>query len=412
VTSAIADDPLGNGASALEFRSLDAVGAYFDQLGRAVERSWATQNNNEETFPAVAAQILKETPIPRDADAVGVLQFLMTRRQLVRQEEYGFGDPPVTLYRGRDFYISALYWLDGTTTIHQHMFSGAFRVLEGSSIHTRYGFSRSETITRRLLVGDLRYEGAELLRRGDVREIVSGDAFIHALFHLDRPSVTIVVRTTREECAGTQFEYLRPGLAFDPFFKDETLDRQLVGLTTLHQIAPEDAFQTALSMIEASDLFGGFFVARQWSRLDRSDRFDDVLDALIRRHGAVAEIMRPAMAEKRRQQGITIRRRLVHEPSHRLFLALLLNLPDRTSVDIILRSKFPDHEPADLLAQWVGELNSPMLRGVSGLRLSDDELNAVNAALHGEPQDSGTSDPLRLLGSKVVHTPLLETLLA
>jgi len=409
--STITESPNENGALALGARSLDGVGAYFETLGRCVEQSWKAQNNNEEIFPEVAARALTETPVPDDADAVGVLQFLMTRRQLVRQEEYGFGNPPVTLYRGRDFYISALYWLDGTTTIHQHMFSGAFRVLEGSSIHTRYDFSQLETITRRMLVGDLLYEGAELLRRGDVREIVAGNEFIHALFHLDRPSVTIVVRTQREEGAGTQFEYLRPGLAFDPFFKDETLDRQMRGLTTLHQIAPEDALQAAISMVETSDLFGSFFVARQWSRLDRSERFEEILDALIRRHGSVAEILRPVLDEKRRQQGITIRRKLVHDPAHRLFLALLLNLPDRSSVDLILRAKFPDQNPADLLAQWVGELNSPQLRGLSGLRLSDDELAGVNAALHSERQDGRSSDALELLGSKVVHTPLLETLL-
>jgi hypothetical protein len=34
--------------------------------------------------------------------------------------------------------IEALFWVDGTTSIHQHSFSGAFQVLAGKSIHSRY----------------------------------------------------------------------------------------------------------------------------------------------------------------------------------------------------------------------------------------------------------------------------------
>ena len=57
------------------------------------------------------------------------------------------------------------------------MFSGAFRVLEGSSIHVRYGFSQDDAITSRLLVGDLRFGGAEFLRRGDVRSTPAMPSF-------------------------------------------------------------------------------------------------------------------------------------------------------------------------------------------------------------------------------------------
>lgn len=391
-------------------RSAEVIGSYFDCLGRAVEQTWAAHRNNEDHFPGVAAGVLTEMPVPNDVDAIGVLEFLTSRHRLVPQEELGFGEPPVTLYRARDFRISALYWLDGSTTVHQHMFSGAFRVLAGSSIHARYHFSPAETVTSRLLVGDLRFGRAELLQCGDVREILAGDAFIHALFHLDRPSVTIVVRTDRQEI-GPQFEYLRPGLAFDPFFKDQTLDRQLRGLTTLHEFSPQDALRCAHDMISTSDLLGGFFVARHWLRLDRSDKLDGLIDHLIRRHGKVAEILDPVFAESKRKIGILTRRKLVQDATHRLFLALVLNLPDRSSVDTIVRGLFPDKEPADLLARWVEELSSPELSGISGLRLTDAEVQAVRAALHGDDGRGSSQDGLETLASKIVSTPLLEALL-
>ena len=160
---------------------------------------------------------------PPEASSHGVLRLLSSISSLVRQEPLGFGEPPITLFRSRDFAISALVWLDGSTAVHQHGFSGAFRLLEGSSIHVEYNFSVAETITRRLLLGDLQPQGAELLQRGDVRQITAGSDFIHALFHLDRPSVTVVVRTNSESLGVPRFGYFAPGLAYDPFFKDDGL---------------------------------------------------------------------------------------------------------------------------------------------------------------------------------------------
>ena len=53
--------------------------------------------------------------------------------------------------------------------------------------------------------------------------------------------------------------------------------------------------------------------------------------------------------QQRRSYSITSRRRMLQNPEHRLFLALLLNLPDRRSVDAILGQRFPEHDPGVLL---------------------------------------------------------------
>ena len=98
------------------------------------------------------------------------------------------------MYRGRGFYIDVLFWLDGTTNIHQHGFWGAFQVLAGSSVHCRFGFDLAEEINHRLRIGKLRLLETELLGLGAIRKILGGELFIHSLFHLDRPSVSIVIR--------------------------------------------------------------------------------------------------------------------------------------------------------------------------------------------------------------------------
>jgi len=384
--------------------SREVVRGYFETLGRTVEQRWSAHRNNEDALPDVAGSVLAEIPVPPEATPVNVLDFVASSGRLVPQEPTGFGDPPVTLYRARDFYISALYWLDGTTSIHQHSFSGAFRVLAGSSIHAPYRYETREAVTRRLKVGELRLDHPELLRTGDVRPIVAGDAFIHALFHLERPSVTVVVRTNRQSFGTPQFDYLRPGLAYDPWSRDESLKRQLHSLSTLHAIAPDEALRTAKDMVAATDFLSAFLIARRWFGLDRSDRAGDLVEHLVRRHGSAAEILHAVFPEVQRQQRIILRRQLVHDPDHRLLLALVLNVPDRTSIDTLLRARFPDESPGTLLARWVEELSSERLRDISGLRLSDGERDAVCRALAGGGGD------IAALGSAVRNTPLLEAL--
>lgn len=58
-----------------------------------------------------------------------------------RGHDQGFGQPAITLYSGERFLIEALCWHTGTPAIHHHAFSGAFRVMTGRSVHSRYSYS-------------------------------------------------------------------------------------------------------------------------------------------------------------------------------------------------------------------------------------------------------------------------------
>lgn len=69
------------------------------------------------------------------------------------------------------------------------------------------------TASDRLSMGRTNFLNSELLRRGDVRTIHSGGRLIHALFHLDRPSVSLVVRTFNLDKGQPQYYYSRPYLA-------------------------------------------------------------------------------------------------------------------------------------------------------------------------------------------------------
>src|SRR5262249_17465041 len=154
-----------------------------------------------------------------------------------RQElDNEFGQPPLNVYVNERFSIEVLFWLDGTPAIHEHAFAGAFHVLAGASIHSQYAFDLHERVSRRLLLGDLRLRGVEQLGQGDTRPIRPGPQFIHAVFHLDRPSVTVVVRTPSKKELLPQYSYCKPSAAYAHFELGEQMTRQLQLLAMLRDI--------------------------------------------------------------------------------------------------------------------------------------------------------------------------------
>src|SRR2546426_3345089 len=170
----------------------------FNELGELVETNWRKRDYLEDEFPEIAAHALAEIDLAKaGVSPWEIIRWLHAEPQLTRQQdiEGSFGNPPITLYNGPRFYIDIYFWLDGTTDIHQHGFAGAFQVLTGSSLHSRYSFREEQAINEHFLLGQVSLRDVELLRAGDIRTIIPGKEHIHSLFHLDRPPCTITVRT-------------------------------------------------------------------------------------------------------------------------------------------------------------------------------------------------------------------------
>ncbi len=120
----------------------------FQELGSLVESRWREQNYNEALFPEIAAHALTELDLTEEMDPWEIIRWVHRTPNLPRQQDRKakFGNPPITLFVGSRFYVDVYFWLDGTTTVHQHAFSGAFQVLLGSSVHSHYRFEKDREI--------------------------------------------------------------------------------------------------------------------------------------------------------------------------------------------------------------------------------------------------------------------------
>ncbi|HTH50869.1 MAG TPA: hypothetical protein VL501_02990 [Pyrinomonadaceae bacterium] len=380
----------------------------FRQLGDNIEASWLAENYNEERLPEIAKEALLRADIPSKTDPWTAVAWALEQRDLPRQHDpYGqFGEPPITLYRGPRFHIDIYFWFTSTTTLHQHAFCGAFQVFEGASLHSWYEFERDETINMYAQTGRLDLKVSHVLEKGAVQEIWPGRRYIHALYHLNEPSVTIVVRTHKSLIEPPQFDYYKPGLAIDPTFEHETITKKIQLALAMLRAKRPDGDAAIAKLLRESDLHTSFVLLsafRASLRLNTvgdmfgvapaEDRIAPLIDAVIERHGPKAEILRPVFEFRSTQDHFVALRQLSAKPEHRFLFALLMNLDDREHILQIIRERYPDEDPVERVLDWVFDMSNTRIAGKdneNALGITDfgeAEMFALEGLLRGRNDD-------------------------
>jgi hypothetical protein len=350
----------------------------FEKLGALVESRWKAENYSEQVFPDIAAKALVESDLPARVDPWEIIRWVHASGSLPQQMDVDgrFGNPPITLFAGPRFYIDVYYWLDGTTSIHQHAFTGAFQVLLGSSIHSRYSFREDKIINEHFSIGELTLEEVQLLKLNDVRTIRAGRNFIHSLFHLDRPSATITIRTENTPSAALQYDYRKPYFALNPFFKNPVMIKKMQTVGLLLGMKHKDADAMIGDLVCSSDFHTAYFVLAQTfyqlqsNEMDAlfglstgKDRFKAILNRGKSVHGELADLVLPVLEEEERQTSIVQRRGTITQDTHRFFLALLLNVSSREKILELVKQRYPNQDPVETILDWVEELGRTRVLG-------------------------------------------------
>jgi hypothetical protein len=341
---------------------------FFQRLGSLVTQLWKERNYNEEDFPAVASRGLSELPPDQYLTFWDVTKWALTCDRLPPQVDLGakFGQPPLTVYTGRDFRIEVLFWVQGLPAIHQHSFSGAFHVMHGSSLHTLWEFETKKQVTMRLALGQVSLKKAELLRKGNSRPIIAGNRLIHSTFHLDRPSVTIVVRTTDEIDKLPQYSYLPPTIAYEPEHIVPSVKRrtQLLRMLLISDRHAEYN-EIARHILGTEDAYSVFqFLVSTFEMIDDEDERYNLLLAAKLRHPTLIDALEPALLQVERTNKIVGIRTQVSNSDLQFFLALLLNIPTQSAILSLIQERYPSRDPINAIVTWVRELSELGLLGV------------------------------------------------
>lgn len=358
----------------------------FSELGGAIEEAWRATSYDERALPTVAASMLRKATLHTRVNSEEVLRWAITARELPAQDDLAarFGDPPLTVFSGRRFYIQVLFWLEGSTAIHRHGFSGAFMVLDGSSLHGAYAFRPRRRINTHFYTGELELIDVELLARGAVVPITND--LSHSLFHLEVPCATVVVRTYADDDANPQFNYMPPSVAIDPFYRDVPTTRMLQLLSFARRGKHLDFEGIAGDILARADLHTTWDVLDQVYRAVGSVEGAAPLVAIARqRHGEVIDDLAAALGEELRRRAVEKLRNAIEEPDLRFFLALLANLPHRDAIDAMIEQRYPKSRPRDRIEGWLRQLSGADSIGI-------DFTDAVTARAFFGLLDGGSNE--------------------
>ena len=333
----------------------------FQTLGHKVRQAWRKHDFNELEFPRIAAEAAASFDLQFEFDPSGIAEFL--NNTTIRQQPTNtFSNLPITVYRDDDFYIELLVWTQATTEIHEHAFSGAFKVMQGSSLHTRYAFTCEEKITLNFMIGRLETLGSEQLTRGDIREIPPGSSgLIHSLYHLDSPSVTMVIRTPGLPACQPQYAYYQPHFRINPgFFSQDhcvQMMRKLLAVTA--QLEHEKSTSLWLDTIPAMDFSRlAWLLVSHHDKVEQAALLEDLKARLLKQHGKRAARLFQVMAERKRVQDLINARTVIVDPELRFFLAILMNVESRKMIFSLLEAKFPLTNPTEKCAELLARLST------------------------------------------------------
>jgi len=348
----------------------------FAQLGDLMRDEWREAEFDSRKLPDIACRVLHRSRLADCVTPEHIVDWVAETPVLPPQGDLAstFGQPPLVVYRDPRFFIEVLFWTTGTTAIHQHGFAGAFTVLAGSSIQTEYRFEVHDRVNAHMLLGDLTLERSTVLRRGDIQPIHPGDKLVHSVFHLEMPSVTVVVRSQSDQESGIQYQFLRPHLAIDPFFTDPAMTRRLQILALLDSLKSPRYQEIAGRVLQRADCLETFEVLRLARRHCGSHGalFAHLTDAARARHGSRIDRLLTVIDEAEREEILISRRDRILDRDHRFLLALLINLSDRDAILSMIGREYETTDPGALALEWLSGLSAQHVLGIE-----IDDLNAL-----------------------------------
>ncbi len=244
-------------------------------------REWAKEGFNLDIFPFLSAELLKATQFPAPLTLIRESLSEMPFHQ--QNHERGvFADLPFTLIKNEHFSIDLFVWMHAHTSIHDHPFVGAFKILQGSSRHLEYDFSQVSELESWLHKGQLKVRNDERLNKDFVQQVNLGKSYIHQVLHLERPTVTLIVKSNRVR---DFFDYIYPTYAWADSRPQEDSYKKLCLVSSYFHFHYDSDSKNCHSLLEktfeelpARDLF---LMSYNYRPSYMSSKFDEALQSLF-----------------------------------------------------------------------------------------------------------------------------------
>lgn len=392
-----------------------------DVLASDINKQWGKSNYSPNEFSKVAFSFLSDFHLSKLSDYKHIAEKLMLAENLCPQSSLGnsFGQPPLTLYTDDRFRIEMLLWHTGAATIHHHTFSGAFALVSGSTLHSLYQFKNEKKHFDHFCTGDVLLDHYELMSPGDVRIINPGQEMIHSTFHLDTPSVTLIIRTHSHPSFPIEYEYRPPGIAIDTRYVDPVLTKKIQVIEFLQTIKSTNLEFLLRLGLEKQNNYVIYMLLRQYFKYRAVTCENDIITRLENEHPSLSKRLLASINEEKRRLQILRLRALVSDPDQRFFLAVLMHLPDLQSIQDVIKSRYPAHDSLKLILKWcedISLLNNPegdggIFKKILSSLLNKENLNTLHENIERCPNlESQSANKIQGVYQSIKESPILKPL--
>ncbi len=164
------------------------------RIAARAQRELSSLNALDEAYAHKAAEILKtESMVEFHPVMLDDTRLNQEPRQHFKNN--AFSDRSLTVLRGNNWFLDLYLWDGRDTGLHDHHFSGAFQVQTGLYHERLYRFVPGTLHHDVWNRGQLEPAGTQLLERGHINPIFTGDRYIHQTYHPQRPAVTLCLRS-------------------------------------------------------------------------------------------------------------------------------------------------------------------------------------------------------------------------
>jgi hypothetical protein len=347
------------------------------KLAVRIDSEWKSAGYRVSVFPAIAARLLADAQPQREYDLASLADWTLSSRTFPQAcNPFGpLGPPAFTIWSDGRFFVNLYAYTTPEVVIHDHDFAGAFINLSGTTIHATYEFADVERIVPAVHLGELALRDVEVVHQGDVRRIDPGRRFIHQVWHVDHPTVVLVIRTgplpapTRR-----QFQYLHAGFATEVFRNDS----MSVGVPERYGYTRKmaeclrnssggvDYLKLLLQREQPWDAV--WHLLDNWRYLRTHGALDDLIRLGVRHQGAWFAGLADAGSEV--DLFFSINWAGVQSVQDRVILALLLTLQGWRPMREWLEKLLPGDAPEDRLVETLGRLGDegtiPLQLGPAG----------------------------------------------
>jgi hypothetical protein len=210
---------------------------------------WKKENFSKEKFTPLSTKIFNKHQLGDQFNLEDFLSFIIENKKHPDIHHYDLNfteNIHFTILRNKHFFIDLYSWATHTE-IHAHNFSGCFQILKGRFAQSYYGFQK-ERHGQNWAEGKLLLRKQEVLSVNNTYSIEEGEKFIHQVFHLDKPSVSLCIRTS--DTQDKYFSYFYPGFRLNDITFNRPEHLRIKAFSQYCQIKKRYPSKIAVELIE------------------------------------------------------------------------------------------------------------------------------------------------------------------